>query len=291
MERANILPLLVQRARSQPDELPLWAAAQTLQIADSTHYGRDGPEGLAKLVARALRGDRSTAFAEYVLAAYLSQPRPAGEWERLRILLLAAAFAADLSPRDVLEFAAAAPHLAQAFTWPPHHLAMLYGIWTNQTARPWQRIDDAQTVFELAERSPSRAGRFLLEEPGLLLVCSTPPELEETLGPLLVTLGGVRLGQETLPEPSSAVQIVNNGGELIFGSNRHRLSRPLPGDFANVIKGWLRFRSIVLSEYPTVYWNDEVRSASRLLAPFVVECGECGTRCLPVVGTIARRVD
>ncbi len=291
MERAHILPILIERARSQPEELPLWAAAQTLQIADSTHYGRDGPKGLAQLVARALRGDRPPAFAEYVLAAYLSQPHPAAEWERLRILILAAAFTAGLTPRDVCEFASAAPHLAQVFAWPPHHLAMLYGIWTHQTTRPWRRIDEAQTVFEMAERSPSRIGRLLLEEPGLLLVCSTPPGLEETLGPVLVTLGGVRIGQETLLEPSSDVRIVNNGGELIFGANRYRLSRPLLGEFANVIKGWIRFRSMVLSEYPSMYWNDEVRWASQLLAPFVAACGQCGTRCRPVVGTIARRID
>ncbi|MCS6866740.1 MAG: hypothetical protein RMJ56_09140 [Gemmataceae bacterium] len=291
LERANTLQFLVMRARSQLEELPLWAAAQSLQIHDSTRFGRDGPEGIAKLVGRALQGDRPAAFAEYVLAAYLSQPRPAGEWKRLRILMLAAAFAAGLTPRDVLAFAAAAPHVARAFTWPPHQLAMLYGIWTHQPSRPWKRIDEAQTVFEVAERSPQRACRLLLEEPGLLLVCTTAPELEEILGPVLVTLGGVRIGSETLLDANADIRMLNNGWELLIGTTRHHLTRPLAPEWVQLIKGWLRFRSMVLGEYPTLYWNDEVRVAPRLLAPFIGVCAECGCRCLPIVGTVARRVD
>ncbi len=135
LERANALNAVIARARANRAERQLLAVAVALQMDDSGRYGRDRAAGVAELVAPAFRGERGADFAEFVLAVYLRVPREPGELARLRVLLLAAAFAAELLPRDILDLCDAAPHVAEAMRLSPTHVALLYGIWANRTAR------------------------------------------------------------------------------------------------------------------------------------------------------------
>jgi hypothetical protein len=285
MERANALNGVIARARDNPAERQLLAAAQVLRVDDGGRYGRDRAAGVAELVGPAFRGERPADFADAVLAAYFRAPREPAERGRLRILLHAAAFAAGLAARDVLDLCDAAPHVAEAMRLPPHHLALLAGVWADRAARPWRDAGAARTVFELTANAPTTAGRLLAEEPGLLLVCDTPPEVEAELGPVLVTASGVSVGGVTVLDPAAEVRA--EGRELIFGRHAFRLGRALPEEFADELKAWLKFRAGVVAAYPESHLRGEPGD-SRLLAPFVARCHACATECLPSVGAVGR---
>ena len=290
LERANSLNAVIGRARANRGERQLLAVALSLQMDDSGRYGRDRAAGVADLVAPAFRGERAADFAEFVLTVYLRVPREPGELARLRMLLLAAAFAAELLPRDILSLCDAAPNVAEAMRLSPNHIALLYGIWSNRTARDWTRVDEAKTVFELVAAAPTTAARLLAHEPGLLLVCATHPDAEAELGPVLVSLGGVSVGGVQTSDPAADVRLEEGGRVLVFGKRLLRVSGGLPNTFPAELKAWLRFRAEVLAGYPAIFLRDDAPTESRLLAPFVASCPACGTECLPVVGTVARRL-
>jgi hypothetical protein len=221
-----------------------------------------------------------------VLAAYFILPREAGNRARLRILLYEAAFTAGLTPQDVIDLCSTAEHVAEAMQLPPHHVALLYGVWLNRVGAPWRRVGEALTVFELSATSPATANRLLTHAPGLLLVGATHPDAEAELGPILVTATGVSVGGVSVLDPAATVSVESAGRELAFGKHRLQLDRAIPESFAEELKAWLRFRAEVVAAFPAMYLPPEPPPASRLLARFVVRC-VCGTECLPVVGAIA----
>ena len=287
LERANVLLRVIARARDNPAEGQLHAAALALQMDDAGRFGRDRTAGIADLVALAFRGGYPPDFAEHVLATYSAGPRDPGERARLRTLLHAAAFDAGLAPRDVLAVCYTAQHMAAIMRGPPHNLALLYGVWLNQTARPWATVGPVQTVFELAARSPATATRLLATVPGLLLVCDSHPDVTAELGPVLVTTSGVSVGGVSTPDPAAHVRVEADGRELVFGKHTFHLARAIPDEFATELKAWLRFRAEVFAAYPAMYLRADPAPLSPLLAPFVVKCPACGTPCVPIVGAVA----
>lgn len=288
MERADALNGLIARARDNPAERQLLAAAEALRVDDGARYGRDRAAGIAELVAPAFRGERPADFADAALGAYFRAPHDPAERGRLRVLLHAGAFAAGLTPRDLLDLCGAAPHVADAMRLPPHHLALLYGVWVDGTRHPWARVGEARTVFDLTANAPTTAGRLLAHEPGLLLACDTPPEVEAEWGPVLITAGGVSLGGMTVLDPAAEVRGTGRGRELIFGRHVLRPGRAVPAEFAEELKAWLRFRAKVVAAYPERYLRGVAPASPRLLAPFVARCPACGAECLPAVGAVGR---
>jgi hypothetical protein len=287
LERANVLLRVSARARDNPAERQLLAAALALQMDDAGRFGRDRAAGIADLVALAFRGEQSPDFAEHVLATYLAAPRDPGERARLRILLHGAAFEAGLAPQDVLGACYTAEHTAAIMRGSPHNLALLYGVWVHRTAQPWASVGTAQTVFELAASAPATASKLLATVPGLLLVSDPHPDAGAELGPVLVTTTGVSVGGVSTADPAADARVQADGRELVFGKHVVPLARALPGEFATELKAWLRFRAEVLAVYPALYLRPDPVPVSRLLAPFVAKCPACGTRCTPIVGAVA----
>jgi hypothetical protein len=287
-ERANALNALAARAQATRSEYRLLAVVLALRIDDGGRFGRDRAAGMADLLAPAFSGARPADFAELALALYFRLPRPAGELARLRVLLLAKAFEANLAPGAVLALCDAAPHLARAVRLSPNHVALLYGLWVNRGARPWARAGGAKTVFELAAWTPATAARLLAVEPGLALVCDTDPGAAAELGPILVSLAGVSVGGVTAADPLSDVRLDARGRELVFGNGVLRVSGQLPDTFPRELRAWLRFRAEVLATYPGAYLGGDAPDPASLLKPFVARCPACGTACLPAVGAIAR---
>ncbi len=287
-ERANTLNAVIARARANPAEYQLLAVALALQMDDSGRFGRDRAAGIAELVASAFNGEQPADFAEFVLAVYLRVPREPAELARLRVLLLAAAFSAELLPRDILDLCDAAPHVAEAVRLSPNHIALLYGIWANRTARDWGSVGEARTVFELVAATPTIAGRLLAHEPNLLLVCDTHPDAEAELGPVLVCAGGVSVGGVQTADPAADVRLEAGGRTLVFGKHAIRVSGHLPETFPAELKAWLRFRAEVFAGYPATFLRGDAPPTTRLLGPFVAHCAACGTECLPVIGAVSR---
>ncbi len=287
-ERANALNAVIARARASPAERQLLAVALALQMDDSGRFGRDRAAGVAELVGPAFRGEQPAEFAEFVLAVYLRVPREAAEIARLRALLLTEAFTAELTPREVLDLCDVAPAIAQAVRLSPSHVALMYGVWVNRRVRNWENVGEARTVFEFATAAPTTAGRLLSHEPGLLLVCTTHPDAEAELGPVLVCAGGVSVGGVQTADPAADVRLEANGRTLVFGKHPLRVSGRLPETFPAELKAWLRFRAEVLVGYPAAFLRADAPHTTRLLKPFVARCAACGTECLPVIGEVAR---
>jgi hypothetical protein len=264
----------------------LLAAAHVLQVEDGSRLGRDRVAGVAGLAATAFSGDQPTSFAEDVAECFLTQnPAPeAGELARFRILLIGAAFDAGLRPRDLIDLWEVAPNLRRAMVVDPlYRLGLLQGVWAMRAARRWERIAPADSVFDLCRLAPNVSGRVLREFPDTLLYHRPDPDTDDQLGPVLVCARGVVVGGHVVSDPDAAVEVVKGGRfgsgyELEFGPHRLRLVRKPAGDFAEVVREWLRFRAWALLPQLDNYMAPGLPAvAARVLAPFEMRCPRCGT--------------
>src|SRR5262249_2585265 len=87
-------------------------------------------------------------------------------------------------------------------------------------------------------------------------------------------------GAGVAADPAADVRVVKGGRsgyELIFGRHRLKLDRRPPDSFAEVVRGWLKFRATVLLPYIDGYLEPGSREvASRVLGPFRLGRGRCG---------------
>ena len=225
-------------------------------------------------------------------------PEPsAGERARFRILLLGAAFEAGLKPRDLIDLWNVAPNLRQAtIVEPLHRLALLQGVWAMRAARRWELIAPADSAFDLCRIAPHASGRILAEFPDLLLFHRPDPDTESQLGPVLICARGIAIGGHLIADPDAEVRIEKSGRfgggyELIFGPHRLPLERQPVGNFAEVIKEWLRFRAWALLPLLDNYLAPSaLKVAERMMRPFVCRCANCGTRSAIALGKVGRLV-
>jgi predicted RNA-binding Zn-ribbon protein involved in translation (DUF1610 family) len=281
-ERAALVKEVLERAAAEGD-LQLLAAASILQASDRARMGHDHASAVAAPIAEAIRGERSTAFAELAAECYLASepPPPAPERARIRVLLLEAAFEAGFSPRDLNELWIAAPRLrALMGVEPLHRLALLHGVAKMQPDRGWERIARAESVFELCRSAPNIGGRLLAEFPDLLLCHRPDPDTEAQLGPVLICTRGIAVGGRMLADPQTEVSLEKAGGriELVFGPHRFPLERQPIGDLPGVIREWLRFRAWALLPLLDNYLlAGSPAITARVLKPFRTRCPQCGT--------------
>jgi len=288
------------RSTDSDEDLRLRAAAALLQADDSSRFGRDRVTGVAGIVAAGFREDLPTPFAEYVTEAYLEQEQPPspGELARLRILLLGAAFDAGLRPRDLLSLFAAAPNLRRAMAVEPiHRLGLLFGVWSQQQARRWERVAAADSVFELCRSAPNISTRVMLEYPDLLLYHRpADPTAAEELGPVLTCARGIVIAGRMVTDPYAEVEVTRGARSegpavFIFGQHRLPLSRPTGDEFADAVHGWLRFRVTAILPYiDTVMTPGSPEALMNLLRSFRRRCGYCGTVSAVVAGQIGATV-
>ncbi|MBY0456433.1 MAG: hypothetical protein K2V38_03790, partial [Gemmataceae bacterium] len=286
-ERANALNALVARARANPKELQLLAVALALKVDDGGRFGRDVAAGFAELIGPAFRGDRPAAFAEHALGLYFRAERDPGELARLRVLLLAEAFAAELAPRELLDLCEVAPNAARAIRLSPNHVALLYGLWASRASKNWKSVGPARTVFDLAASAPTTAARLLAREPGLALACDTDREVAGEFGPVLVSLSGVSLGGRLVADPATEVRLTDRSRRLVWGPHELWLGRGFPAELPDELRAWLVFRAEVLAGYPAQFLRADAPTV-RLLKGFARRCPGCGVRCVPVAGAVSR---
>jgi hypothetical protein len=277
-------------AEESPAERQLLAAAGVLQIEDATRFGTDTVAGVAALATLGFTGEHPADFAEFVVGSYLGRERSAGELGRLRVLLLAAAFEAGLVPRDLFVMWAAAPNLKRAMTQEPmHRLALLFGLWRTREAHAWHAVGHGDTVFELARKLPRDAAQVLTRYPDVLLWHRPERLVEETIGPVLICARGVAITGHLVADPAAEVELESGGRVLIFGRHRIEARGPLPADFPESVRGWLRFRAEWLPTLGEGYLAmGTPEMAQRVLAPFCRLCESCRTVSAVVGGTVGR---
>jgi hypothetical protein len=193
----------------------------------------------------------------------------------------------------LIDLWAVAPNLRRAMIVEPlHRLALLQGVWAMRPARRWERIASADSVYDLCRIAPHVSGRILADYPDLLLYHRPDPDTEAQLGPVLVCARGVAVGGRMLADPDAEVRIVKagrfgGGFELIFGPHRLALDHKPVGEFAEMLREWLRFRAWALLPLLDNYLapgSPEV--AKRVLGPFERRCPKCGTMSAIAVGKV-----
>src|SRR5262249_42938911 len=138
----------VREATARPTDLvPLLQ----LQVTDAGVTDGDPVTRLADALKPYLSGDVPLAGAELLLGTLPPPEWTRGQHARLRVLLAARAFEADLGVWDLHALGRAAPGLGRVLqSDDTDGLARLRWLWDLRQARPWQRCGPAATVFELA---------------------------------------------------------------------------------------------------------------------------------------------
>ncbi len=315
VERVSVLKRVLDyasdHAADSDEAVQLLAAVRVLQAWDANR-SPDRSAAIANLAAAGFRGDAvgsgsgaqygvsagvrgGTDYAEHIVGSFLRLDPSLSERARLRINLLTAAFEAGLKPRDLVDLWSVAPNLRAAMAVQPlHRLGLLFGLWVTRNAERWGKVAPAKTLFDLCRTDPEEASRVLKLVPDLLLYHRPDPDTESELGPVLICGRGVIVGGTMLADPDSDVsvrKVAGGGYELTFGRHRHALSRRPVENFSNIIRGWLQYRASELLSYINGYLEPGTREVNnRVLTPFRLKCGTCGTVSVIAVGQVGTPV-
>jgi hypothetical protein len=271
------------------------AALCRLWIEEEVAQGADPVPLVAAQVARTFEGKLPLAFAQHLLAEWATEWWAAANLARLRILLCDAAFEAGFEVQGLLDAGENAPALGAVLrTGHPRALAALRLLWSQRPTRPWDRLGEVQTAFELAH-DPANAA-VLADRLDLLLWWQDPQCMlvadngRARLGPATVrlTTAGVWLQDILFPIPPRVVEVRlrSAGSHLILGNELFR--SPVDLDpLSRRMERWFRFAfHEFLPQIDNVLkWQSPDRSAL-LRAWGAVPCPECSHHLLPRVGEI-----
>jgi len=296
--RVGVLNRVAERAAAGANEsapaLELLAAATFLQVDDSARLGSDRAGGVAALAAAGFRDDLPFEYVGYVAECFLGRPPAAdpADGDRLRVLLLAAAFAAGLKPRDLIDVWAVAPHLRRAMAVePPHRLGLFHAVWGMRHTRGWEAVGPAVSAFELARVAPHVSARVLADFPDALLVQRFPDAPD--LGPLVVCCRGVALNGFLVADPEAEVGVTKDGRgyEVAFGRHRFVVGAKPPDGFADLVRDWLAYRARVLLPHLDGYLAPGSAEVSgRVMWPYCRRCEVCETVSAVAAGTVGTPV-
>jgi hypothetical protein len=208
---------------------------------------------------------------------------------RLRVLILARAFAAGLEPQDLKAIGQVCPSLGAAYASEDRAgLARLRLLWLYRPHRLWQRVGSATAVFDLA-RYPKLAENYLRQRPDLLLFQASGGSDEAA--PILVCEEGVVYRDAVITDPDVTIRVrartpVRGGGfELTVGDRVFKF-RDDPTLLARRLKGWAQF---LFNEFlPRARLLARRRSdhGDYLLRQKAATCPECGKSFLGLTGEI-----
>ena len=134
------------------------AALLRLQINFAAEEGEDPVALVVRQVGRCFAGRRPLALAQHLLEDWAATWWTKGNLARLRILLCDQAFEAGYEVSTLVEAAQDLPALASVLgTDTPRSLAALRLLWSQRPTRPWDRLGDARTAFDLAGHACSSA--------------------------------------------------------------------------------------------------------------------------------------
>jgi hypothetical protein len=258
------------------------AAVRRLLIEDESRRGADRVALLVEQAERSLSGKLPLAFADELFSGIDSTREGAVSRARLRALLCQRAFEHGLECSDLVALSKIYPGLGTALgTEDELDLAQLRLLWWLRKARPWSKLGDVHTIFELvADRKAS--GKCLEQCPDLLLAVEGSP-------PLFVGVHGIFFEETWISEPPVSVGVVpraDAGWNVLVGPHRFRV-RANADDVANRLERWLRyyFHDFLPQADSARRWRSPGALAS-LAARNGLKCPECRRRVLPRLGDV-----
>jgi hypothetical protein len=292
LQRAVVnLTAAVRAGTARPAHL---AALQRLQIADAEQVGGDPVVAAAAAVGPCLAGELTPAAASLILTNDLIGDWARGELARLRILLVARAFAAGLGVWDVIALGSAVPALGRVLhSDDVDGLARLRILWDSRGSRPWKQCGPAATAFELA-KYPMLGGQHLEAAPDLLLFQPLPaggdPVYLLACGRGLIIGGQLIHDWPTRIESRPLPRSKGGGYEVRFGPNTVQIHSS-PSEFVRRIEVWADY---LFGEFLPWIGNALTRpgdGSPGQLTRLTVTCPECRTAFLGRRGGPGRRLD
>jgi hypothetical protein len=285
----NVLLAGLESRRADPEQV---AAVGRLVAECHAQRGADPVALVEKWIARAFDGRMPLSFAEHLFADWQTDFWTPGQLARLRLRVLDRAFEAGFEVQGLLDAGQNAPALGEVLgVDAPRRLAALRLLWSMRAARPWDRLGNARTAFEIAA-VPSRI-EILERHPDVLLWYQegTPIMNEHTSicpAEIQLTLAGLWIGSELFATPPRVYETRRRGEMHELTINRVRFRSPKDIEpLTRTLERWFRF---AFYEFlPNVdrvrEWVSPSRDAA-LRAWGAVPCPECNRYLLPRVGEL-----
>lgn len=275
------------------------AALRRLALGDAVRREHDHVRLVAAEVDRCFRGELPLAYVDGLLDPATANDWRPGELARMRVLLCESAFEAGFEVRDLVEAGEAAPALGTVVNCKDvQGLAFLRLLWSLRATRPWDRVGEADTVFEIAAQADSH--NLLEHYPDLILHRVLPgnlhgqsPARSRNQVPLLLCGRGVVLRGLLISQPPRVIEVHAHSlpgetadHELIVDDQCLLFPSP-PDGVALQLERWCRYffdeLSPLVADVPN--WPPPDALAVRR-AWGAVSCPDCGHLLLPVVGDV-----
>jgi hypothetical protein len=269
--------------------IPYLTPLSALRIDDAVTAGADDLPLIADEVGPVFEIALPLDHGERLIKDLRGDPADRTRRARLRVLILARAFAAELEAEDLRTIGRISPTLGAAYASEDRAgLARLRLLWLYRPRRLWQRVGSATTVFDLA-RYPKLAENYLKERPDLLLFQASGGSDE--VAPILICEEGVVYRDAIVTDPDTPIQVrarnlVKGGGyELTVGDRVFRF-REDPTLLARRLRGWTLFLFLEFLPRARLLTRRRSERGERLLSQKASICPECGKTFLGLTGEI-----
>lgn len=283
---------LLSGAKAPPGHL---AAVCRLAAELTAARGGDPVRQVERWAARCFEGQWPLSFLQHLLDGWSAPWWTAGQRARLRARLCDRAFEAGFEVQGLLDAGNNAPALGAVLRLDDERvLAGLRLMWSLRATRPWDKLGEARSAFELATE-PGRVGLFE-KHPGLLLWQEDRASV--MVGPgaasymraaeVLLTVQGVWVQGELFRAPPRVFEVRARsvGWELRLDGRAFRSPDDLDA-LSRLLEKWFRFafHEVLPGVDRARGWVSPERPAL-LRAWGAVPCPECGKFSLPKVGEV-----
>jgi hypothetical protein len=274
--------------RRDPIGVPYVTPLSALTIADMGEEADDLPV-IAAEIGASLDGALPLDHAESLVREVRGDPADRTRRVRLRVLMLARAFAAGLEAEDLRMIGQVCPALGAAYASEDRDgLARLRLLWLYRPRRLWQRIGSATAVFDLA-RYPKLAENYLKQRPDLLLFQASGGT--DGAAPILVCEEGVVYRESVITGPNPVIgvkarSLVRGGGYEMTIDDRVYKFRDDPTLLVRRLKAWSLFLFKEFLPRARLLTRRHSPQGDRLLLQKVTACPECRKTFLELAGEI-----
>lgn len=266
----------------------LLAPVQALQIDDAARDGADDVLMIADRLGECFTGPMLLEHGEHLLGQLPTDDKDRTRRARLRVLLLARAFQAELEADDLHWIGRACPKMGALYASEDRDgLTRLRLLWLYRTKRLWQRVGSATAVFDLA-RYPTLAEQYLKQRPDLLLFQASA---EGEQAPILICEEGIVYRDSLITRRDESIyvrakSVVYGGGfELFIGKQKYWF-RNDPIILAQRLTAWAEFLFDELLPRAKMLLNRRSVRGDRLLKQKRTTCPMCRHDFLWVHGDI-----
>src|SRR5262245_1819755 len=268
--------------------IPYLKPLSALRIDDALTAGADDLPLITDEIGPAFEITLPLDHAERLVKDLRGDPADHTRRARLRVLVLARAFAAGLEPEELRMIGRVGPTLGAAYASEDRAgLARLLLLWLYRPRRLWQRVGSAAAVFDLA-MYPRLAETYRSPRPDLLVFQASAGS-EET-APILICEEGVVYRDLVITDPDVPIRVRprppgRTGYELLVGDRVFKF-RDDPALLAQRLRAWAFFRFGEFLPRARLLTRRRSEHGDRLLSQRACTCPECGKAFLGLTGEI-----